>query len=84
MEGQKCVLCEIPFHTQSNLDTSDLSTSGDDQFIQDEILKVLEEKNTQLKIMHLNTQSMVSTFNEFALTIKSYPLGIIIIIKYIY
>ena len=27
--------------------------------------------------MHLNTQSMVSTFNEFALTIKSYPLDII-------
>jgi hypothetical protein len=29
----KCVLCELPFHTQSNLDTSDLSTSGDDHFI---------------------------------------------------
>lgn len=27
--------------------------------------------------MHLNTQSMVSTFNEFALTVKSYPLDII-------
>ena len=30
----------------------------------------------QLKIMHLNTQSMVSTFNELLLTVNSYPLDI--------
>ena len=27
--------------------------------------------------MHLNTQSMVSTFNEFLLTVNRYPLDII-------
>ena len=31
----------------------------------------------QLKIMHLNTQSMVSTFNELLLTVNSYPLDIV-------
>ena len=31
----------------------------------------------QLKIMHLNTQSMVSTFNELLLTVNSYPPDIV-------
>ena len=31
----------------------------------------------QLKIMHLNTQSMVSTFNELLLAVNSYPLDIV-------
>lgn len=26
--------------------------------------------------MHLNTRSMVSTFNEFLLTMKSYPMDV--------
>ena len=31
----------------------------------------------QLQILHLNTQSMVSTFNELLLTVNSYPLDIV-------
>lgn len=30
-----------------------------------------------LKIMHLNTQSLVSTFNEFCLMLQKYPLDIV-------
>lgn len=38
---------------------------------------IFQTKTSHLKIMHLNTQSMVSTFNEFLLTVNSYPLDII-------
>ena len=67
----------LPFYGQGDLGTIDLLTSDHEQSPTDEILQVLQETSTQLKIMHLNTQSMVSTFNEFALTVKSYPLDMI-------
>lgn len=80
----KCTLCELPFYNQQLLDqTSDssepvLTSPGNETQIprSDEIVNILKEKERQLRIMHLNTQSMVSTFNEFALP-ANYPLDII-------
>ena len=40
-------------------------------------LEHLNANLNHLKLMHLNTQSMCSTFNEFQLTVESYPLDII-------
>ena len=54
-------------------DTLDLSTSFDSGFD----IHPLCLNSGQLKIMYLNTQSMVSTFNELLLTVNSYPLDIV-------
>ena len=54
-------------------DTLDLSASLDSGLD----IHLLCFNSGQLKIMHLNTQSMVSTFNELLLTVNSYPLDIV-------
>ena len=36
-------------------------------------LEALNSRSKQLKLAHLNTQSMVSTFNEVLFTINEYP-----------
>ena len=40
-------------------------------------LEALEKRPKHLKFMHLNTQSMVSTFDELLLTVKEYPFDAI-------
>ena len=54
-------------------DTLDLSASLDSGLD----IHPLCSNSGQLKIMHLNTQPMVSTFNELLLTVNSYPLDIV-------
>ena len=54
-------------------DTLDLSASLDPGLD----IHPLCSNSGQLKIMHLYTQSMVSTFNELLLTVNSYPLDIV-------
>ena len=54
-------------------DTLDLSASLDSGFD----IPRLCSNSDQLKIMHLNTQSMVSTFNELLPTVHAYPLDIV-------
>ena len=77
----KCTVSLLPFHGQSDrhFDEDPTITSSEDESarLSDGIVDILNEKACQLRIMHLNTQSMTSTFNEFALTIKTYPLDII-------
>ena len=53
------------------------SSVSDNESVSNEIQDTLKEKSAQLKIMHLNTQSMVSTFNEFQLVINKYPFDVI-------
>ena len=72
----KCSIEEIldndyghqPLSPQPNpprvLDPSDIATT-------------LQNRPSNLRVMHLNTQSMVSTFNEFLLTVNNYALDII-------
>ena len=43
----------------------------------DHIVKILQDQSKNLRIMHVNTQSMVSTFNEFLLMTETCPMGII-------
>ena len=44
-------------------------------------LQHLNANSNHLKLMHVNTQSMCSTFNEFQLTVESYPLDILTLSK---
>ena len=53
------------------------SSVSDNESVSNEIMDTLKEKSAQLKIMHLNTQSMVSTFNEFQLGINKYRFDVI-------
>ena len=43
----------------------------------DEHLQSLIMRPKHLKVMHLNTQSMVSAFDELLLTIRQYPFDVI-------
>lgn len=76
----KCTLSFLPFHkvctgnmTEDNLNLTQTSAPPDSL----DLACVLQSNSSHLKIVHLNTQSMVSTFNEFLLIVNSYPLDII-------
>ena len=71
-----CTLSVLPFHGQCDLDLSG-SSEACDEIQTNDILETMISKSSQLKLMHLNTQSMLSTFNEFALIVNKYPLDII-------
>ena len=65
----KCSLFELPFydqHLDQSSDTSDLSIHDDDEHF-----NVLRENSNHLKIMHINTQSMTSTFDSLFIHCKS-------------
>ena len=72
-----CLGFALPFYKCSEAemldDTLDLSASLDPGLD----IHPLCSNSGQLKIMHLYTQSMVSTFNELLLTVNSYPLVIV-------
>ena len=72
-----CLGSALPFCKCSDAemldDTLDLSASLDS----DLDIHPFCSNSGQLKIMHLNTHSMVSTFNELLLTVNSYPLDIV-------
>ena len=66
----------LPFHACPELDSSTESETAFQEFRDDEIQEILNANNNHLKIMHPNTQAMLSTFNEFLLTMKTYPMDI--------
>ena len=66
----QCLVSLLPFHTCSELDTT-TETSLDESLV-DNIQEILSSNCSNLKVMHLNTQAMTSTFNEFLLTMKTY------------
>ena len=57
-------------------DLADVYESTAEQPSQESI-RILQEKASHLRIMHLNTQTMFSMFNEFLTTINEYPLDVI-------
>lgn len=75
----KCTISVLPFnkHNLSLLDTSCMSEPGteDPDFV-DEHLHMLEERSHQVRIFHINTQSMASSFDELLATIDEYPFDI--------
>ena len=76
-----CLISVLPFHGYSIEDDAFNDQAGANEFTPEqspqEALRILQEQATHLRIMHLNTQSMVSTFNEFLITINEYPLDVV-------
>ena len=70
----QCLVSLLPFHTCSELDTT-TDTSLDESVV-DNIQEILSSNCSNLKVINLNTQAMTSTFNEFLLTIKTYPMDV--------
>lgn len=64
---------DIPISDDESIqfDASDASDTHDVH------LQALSDRNTQLKVMHINTQSMVSTFDNLLLAANEYPFDII-------
>lgn len=77
---EKCLAIILPFHNatmtslEDSLDISDTNISSSQQ---DPHLTMLMEREAQLKIMHINTQSMMSSFECLVATTKEYPFYII-------
>ena len=76
----ECTLSVLPFHNYnlSFSDTSSMSELGaeNSEFV-DEHLRVLQERSHQLRILHINTRSMASSFDELLATIKEYPFDVV-------
>ena len=76
-----CTISVLPFymHELPCLSDNDSLHQGDDDDNNtiDVHLQALESNATQLKIMHINTQSMVSTFDGLLTTLSQYPFDII-------
>ena len=77
---------ELPFHAHHDFYNTDheLFSSGEspsnisatlDPGPDEHLQSLMRTKH--LKVMHLNTQSMVSAFDELLLTIKQYPFDVI-------
>lgn len=74
----KCTISVLPFLSITSLsDTSCMSEPGteDPDFVH-EHLHVLQERSHQVRIFHINTQSMASSFVELLATIDEYPFDI--------
>ena len=70
----QCLVSLLPFHTCAELDTT-TDTSLDENLV-DNIQQILSSNCSNLKVINLNTQAMTSTFNEFLLTMKTYPMDV--------
>ena len=73
-----CTIAELPFYKERDL----LVTEKDQEqsfepLLRDPHKSLLESKSNSLKFMHLNTQSMRSTFDEFQVLVHTYPFDII-------
>ena len=78
-----CTLSELPFFKVKDLVSLDSTTdekandSSDLQLDFDSHLDALARRQKQLSFMHLNTQSMTSTFDDLLLVIQRYDFDII-------
>ena len=74
--GPKCLISLFPFH---NCPSFDMLDELDDTVRNntDLISETLKEHSKHLSVMHFNTQSMVSSFNEFQILVSQLPMDII-------
>ena len=54
----------MPFQNHPNLNDLNFSLDSQEESLADEHLTVLQKKVKLLKFMHINTQSLASTFDE--------------------
>ena len=71
----------LPFYNHdlslSNTSSTSESSMTEGSTLVDEHLSALSERSRQLRLCHINTQSMVSTFYELLVMIKGYPFDIV-------
>ena len=75
-----CLLSALPFHkcrTDALIEDQEAIASYEFTENTENIVRVLKEQSKNLRLMHLNTQCMTSTFNEFLLTVKQFPMNVI-------
>ena len=74
----KCTFNALPFSLH-NLDDTEIEAGeqySSTTLNTSDICSILNQHPKHLKIMHLNTQSMISTFNEFLLTVSQYSFDV--------
>ena len=74
----KCTFNALPFSLH-NLDDTEIEAGeqySSTTLNTSDICSILNLHPKHLKIMHLNTQSMISTFNEFLLTVSQYSFDV--------
>ena len=73
-----CTHCVLPFHSCRDFNTDhDTSNHNEPSNTNDTHLEALRKGSNNLKLVHLNTQSLVSSFNEFLLTFDKYKFDLI-------
>ena len=73
----KCTSNLLPFFSHDIPDLDELQQYDTSIQLSDtNIRSILDQYHKHLKIMHLNTQSMVSTFNEFLLLVTQYSFDV--------
>ena len=79
----QCTVTVLPFYNHnlslSNTSCTSESPMTEDTTLVDEHLSALSERSRQFRLCHINTQSMVSSFDELLATIKEYPFDIVTI-----
>ena len=66
----KCIMVALPFYKFPDGEILEDIT----EFTRDAALSSpFDDKTSHFKIMHLNTQALASTFNEFLLTVHGFP-----------
>ena len=76
----KCTISVLPFdkHDLSLSHTSCMSEpEAEDPDFVDEHLQVFQERSHQLRIFHINAQSMASSFDKLLATIKEYHFVVV-------
>ena len=75
----KCLCTVRPFSNCPSLDMPGVDNSLNVSYvgIPESVVNVLKEHPRHLSLMHLNTQSMVSSFNEFQVLLSQYPIDVI-------
>lgn len=74
----KCIMSVLPFfgHDTNTLNTSNISIDDFSTDHEDQHLNNINTRKSNLSLLHLNTQSMASTFNELLLTVQKYEFDI--------
>ena len=73
-----CTLSDLPFFNIRDISKINASLIENDteQYI-DSHLKSFHDNKHLMKLMHLNTQSMMSSFDEFCISLKTYPFDLV-------
>ena len=73
----KCLVSVLPFFNCQHFDTLEELDDSPLDTTSLQISETLKEHSKDLSIMHFNTQSMVSSFNEFQVLVSRLPMDII-------